>query len=176
MADVYAVFGTLIGIGIAYPGMLTAWWLMFPRIVSRASERLDRTPWRCLAMGGGLALPLGITIAILLAQPTGGVQFIGAALLFLALASASLGASGLADLMGRRLTGKLGQGGSQLAGFVRGAVALELAAAFPGIGWFLVIPLGTVASFGAAAFALLGWMPARKTAKAIEPALGQALG
>ena len=40
MADVYAVFGTLIGIGIAYPGMLTAWWLMFPRIVTRASDRL----------------------------------------------------------------------------------------------------------------------------------------
>lgn len=176
MADVYAVFGTLIGLGIAYPGMLTAWWLMFPRIVSRASERLERTPWRCLAIGGGLALPLGIVIAILLAEPSGAVQFIGAALLFLSLASASLGASGLADLMGRRLTGKLGQGGSQLASFVRGAVALELAAAFPGIGWFLVIPLGTVAAFGAAIFAGLGWRPARKTMPVIEPALGQALG
>ncbi|MGH2620818.1 MAG: hypothetical protein ACRDHG_09665 [Anaerolineales bacterium] len=176
MADVYAVFGTLIGLGIAYPGMLTAWWLIFPRIVSRASERLEHTPWRCLAIGGGLALPLGISIAILLAQPSGAIQFIGAALLFLFLASASLGASGLADLMGRRLTSKGGKGGSQLAGFIRGAVALELAAAFPGIGWFFVLPLGTVVAFGAAAFAVLGWTPARKTAPAIQPALGQALG
>ena len=176
MADVYAVFGTLIGLGIAYPGMLTAWWLMFPRIVGRASERLEHTPWRCLAIGGALAMPLGIVIAILLAQPYGPVQFVGATLLFLSLAAATLGASGLADLMGRRLTSKVGQSGSSLTGFVRGAVALELASAFPGIGWFLLIPLGTVAAFGASTFAVLGWMPARKTAPVIEPALGQALG
>ncbi len=176
MADVYAVFGTLIGLGIAYPGMLTAWWLMFPRIVSRASGRLEHTPWRCLAIGGGLALPLGIVVAILLAVPSGPVKFVGATLLFVSLAFASLGASGLADLMGRRLTSKVGQSGSQLAGFVRGAVALELAAAFPGIGWFLVLPLGTVAAFGAATFAVLGWMPARKSAPVVEPALSQALG
>jgi len=176
MADVYAVFGTVIGLGIAYPGMLTTWWLLFPRIVGRASERLEHTPWRCLAIGGVLALPLGFVIALLLSEPNGPVQFVGTTLLLLSLATASLGASGLADLMGRRLTSRVGQSGSLLTGFVRGAVALELAAAFPGIGWFLVIPLGTVAAFGAATFALLGWMPARKSAPGIEPALSQALG
>lgn len=176
MADVYAVFGTLIGLGVAYPGMLTAWWLIFPRIVSRASERLEHTPWRCLAIGGGLALPLGIVIAVLLAQPHGPVQFVGSTLLVVTLAMSSLGASGLADLMGRRLTRKVGLGGSQIGGFLRGAVALELASAFPGIGWFLLVPLGTVAAFGAAAFAVLGWMPARKPTPAIEPAVSQALG
>lgn len=176
MSDVYAVFGTLIGLGVAYPGMLTAWWLIFPRIVSRASERLEHTPWRCLAIGGGLAVPLGIVIAMLLAVPYGPVKFVGATLLFLSLAAASFGAAGMADLMGRRLTSKVGQSGSLLTGFVRGAVALELASAFPGIGWFLVIPLGTVAAFGAVTFAVLGWMPARKTTPVIEPALGSALG
>jgi hypothetical protein len=176
MADVYAVFGTLIGLGIAYPGMLTAWWLMFPRIVSRASERLEHSPWRCLAIGGVLTLPLGIVIALLLSAPNGPVQFVGTTLLLVSLATASLGASGLADLMGRRLTSKVGQSGSLLTDFVRGAVALELAAAFPGIGWFLVIPFGTVAAFGAATFAVMGWMPARKSALVIEPALSQALG
>jgi len=176
MADVYAVFGTLIGLGIAYPGMLTAWWLMFPRLVGRASGRLEHTPWRCLAMGGGLALPLGIVVGMLLSMPYGAVQFLGGTLLFGSLALASLGASGLADLMGRRLTNKVGPGGSLLAGFLRGAVALELASAFPGIGWFLVIPLGTVAAFGAATFAVLGWMPGRNRAPAVEPVLSQAVG
>jgi len=97
-------------------------------------------------------------------------------LLFGSLALASLGASGLADLMGRRLMLKVGPGGSLLAGFLRGAVALELASAFPGIGWFLVIPLGTVAAFGAATFGALGWMPGRKRAPAVEPVLSQAVG
>jgi len=176
MADVHAVFGTLIGLGIAYPGMLTAWWLMFPRLVGRASGRLEHTPWRCMAMGGGLALPLGIVVGMLLSVPSGPVQFLGGTLLFGSLALASLGASGLADLMGRRLTNGVGPGGSILGGFLRGAVALELAAAFPGIGWFLVLPLGTVAALGAATFAVLGWMPGGKRAQAIEPVLSQALG
>jgi len=43
--------------------------------------------------------------------------------------------------------------------FVRGAIALELAAVFPFIGWFLLIPLTIVTSLGATAFALLHWMP-----------------
>jgi hypothetical protein len=42
---------------------------------------------------------------------------------------------------------------------VRGAVALELAAVFPLIGWVIVIPLAIVTSLGATVFALLHWMP-----------------
>ena len=30
MSDVSAIFGTLLLIGIAFPGMLTAWWTLFP--------------------------------------------------------------------------------------------------------------------------------------------------
>jgi hypothetical protein len=42
---------------------------------------------------------------------------------------------------------------------VRGAVALELAAVFPLVGWCVVIPLTIVTSLGATVFALLHWMP-----------------
>ncbi len=41
MADVYAIFGTLLALGIAFPGMLTAWWLLFPRTVEGAQQRLS---------------------------------------------------------------------------------------------------------------------------------------
>jgi hypothetical protein len=43
--------------------------------------------------------------------------------------------------------------------FVRGAVALELAAVFPIVGWFLVIPAVLLAGFGAGLFGLLRWLP-----------------
>ncbi len=36
-----------------------------------------------------------------------------------------------------------------------GAIALELAAVFPLVGWFVVIPLSLLASLGAAGYALL---------------------
>lgn len=186
MADVYAVFGTLLALGMAFPGMLAAWWLIFPRMIERASLRLEHSPWKSLGMGTMLALPMIVVIMTLSASPFGVVKFAAATMLVGALAFASLGASGLAWLMARRLAERQTQALSPLAGFLRGALALELAAAFPVIGWLLVIPAITLAGYGAATFALLGWMPA-KTAEARsvrssaiereppeEPALGQA--
>lgn len=159
MADVYAVFGTLLALGIAFPGMLATWRLIFPGLTERASIRLERTPWRSLLLGGVLAGPLAVVLVVLSASPLGPIKFVGAVGLIGTLAFASLGASGLAAVMGRRIAAAGGGELSDLAGFVRGALALELAAAFPVIGWLLVIPAVTVAGLGAAAFALLGWMP-----------------
>lgn len=45
MADVNAVFGTLLALGIVYPGMLIAWSLIFPSFVGKASARIESTPW-----------------------------------------------------------------------------------------------------------------------------------
>ena len=37
MADISAVFGILLSLGIVFPGLLTAWRLLFPATVARAS-------------------------------------------------------------------------------------------------------------------------------------------
>ncbi len=159
MADVYAVFGTLIALAIVYPGMLVAWSLIFPSFVGKAGMRLESTPWRCLALGVALDIPIGFTAAILLSIALGPANFLGVALIVGSLAFASLGASGMATVMGRRLLSRSKEDTSEAAGFLRGAIVLELASAFPVIGWFLAIPLITFSSLGAAAFAGLGWMP-----------------
>jgi len=179
MADVYAVFGTLLALGIIFPGMLIAWSLIFPGTVGRASSRIERTPWRCLGLGLALAFPIGFSVAILLSIALGPANFLGGALIVLSLAFASLGASGMAGMMGRRLLARSKKDTSEAAGFLRGALTLELAAAFPVIGWFLAIPLITLSSLGAAAFAMLGWMPQSKAdpdsaAAQDQPALSQA--
>lgn len=157
MADILATFGILLALGIIFPGMLTAWWLLFPVTVERAQLRLERTPWQCFGLGGAIALVLLVPIGILLALPLGVTQFMGSSLLFITLAFASLGAAGLAAKMGEQLAARSGNGLSPAGVFVRGAVALELAAAFPIIGWFIVIPLVTITSLGALAFALMRW-------------------
>jgi hypothetical protein len=155
MADVYAVFGSLLALGIAFPGMLTAWWLLFPRLVARASHCLDRSPWTCLGVGIGVALVVGFLAGILAAVPLGFFKFIGLLLTALALGLASVGAAGVAALLANRLAERSEGRLAPFAGFLRGALALELAAAFPLIGWLLTIPLVTLASLGAAARALL---------------------
>ena len=43
MADVFALFGTLLALGIALPGLLLTWQLLLPNVVSRAQQRLNHT-------------------------------------------------------------------------------------------------------------------------------------
>lgn len=156
MADVYTVFGTLLALGIAFPGMLLAYRLLFPKFVGRAQARVARGAGGAFGIGllGGLMLAVPVTV--LLAVPFSPAQFFGASLLLFALAFASLGAAGVAGAMGAAYREADGDEISPTGAFVRGAVALELAAAFPFLGWFLVIPVMIFVSLGASVGALLG--------------------
>ena len=96
MADISAIFFILLIIGISYPALLTAWWLLFPSTVERARLRLDRTPWQSFWLGGVVLAALLIPTVILLALPFGPAKFLGWILIALTLAFSGLGAAGLA--------------------------------------------------------------------------------
>ena len=174
MADVNAVFGTLLALGIVFPGLLTTWWLLFPVSVERARVRFARTPWACLGLGLLGMVVILVPIGLLESLPFSAAKFIGTMMIFAGLAYASVGAAGLASEMGERLTRQSGGKFTPVGGMVRGAVALELAAAFPVLGWFLIIPLVTITAFGATTFAVLRWSPHSARRPAPEPALSQA--
>lgn len=154
MADVFAVFGTLLAIGIAFPGLLTAWWLLFPGRVERARLQIERHPWRCFWLGLLALALLLVPLGALLAIPNGLIRLIGWSAAALIVALSAIGGAGIAAAMGARLAARAG-GLSPAGAFVRGAVALELAAAFPLLGWFLVIPATLITALGATALALL---------------------
>ena len=158
LGDVFAFFGILLALGIALPGLLVAWALLVPATVERARVRLHDTPGRCVWFGSAVLVAALIPIARLIGLRAGLLQFGGWLGLCVLLACASLGAAGIAALMGERLRAA-GLAVSAPGALVRGAVALELAAICPLIGWFLVIPLTTVGALGAAGFALLHWAP-----------------
>ena len=44
MADISAIFFILLIIGVAFPAMLTAWWLLFPSLIARAQIRVEKLP------------------------------------------------------------------------------------------------------------------------------------
>jgi hypothetical protein len=159
MSDVMAIFGILLLLGLTYPGMLTTWRMLFPSLVERSCTRLAVSPWK--SAGLGLIVVIGFTTPalILISLPFGPAKLIGWLIVAGGLMVGSLGASGLASLIGQRLGGLSGPGRSEAAVFIQGAVALELAAAFPIIGWFFFLPLSTLTAAGAAAFAVLNWMP-----------------
>src|ERR1700752_2442753 len=99
MGDVFAIFGTLLAVGIALPGMLLAWALLFPSTVERARLRLRHTPWRCFGLGGAGLLLGALPIAVLLNLPAGAAKLLGWASIVLLLTLTSIGAAGLAALM-----------------------------------------------------------------------------
>jgi hypothetical protein len=174
MADVYAVFGTLLALGIVFPGMLVAWWLLFPTVVTRAGDWVEGSPWGSLAVGLLLASVVAFLAGLLAAVPFGLFKFLGLLLTVSTLGLASLGAAGLAGLLGLRLAARSAAGLSPFGGFLRGALALELAAAFPLIGWLLTIPLVTLLSLGAALRALLGPRRAGQPVASVQPAEARA--
>lgn len=167
MSDVTAIFGILLSLGIVFPGFLTAWWLLFPAAVERARVRLERTPWQCFWLGGVAMAVVVIPTTVLIALPFGPAKLVGWVGVAASLSLASLGAAGIVALMAGRLQAQSRL--SPAAAYVRAAVALELAAALPFIGWLVVMPLAIVVSLGAIVFALLRWQPAPATQRAPAP-------
>jgi hypothetical protein len=158
MADVSALFGILLFLGLVFPGLLSAVWLIFPATVQRARLRLERTPWQCFWLGGVLTAFIAIPTTILMVLPSGAARFLGFSVLAIVLTIASVGAAGLASKMAGHLA-LFSRDLSPASAFLRATLALEFAAAFPLVGWFIIMPLAAVVSLGATAFALLKWMP-----------------
>ena len=157
MADISAIFFLLLIFGIAFPAMLTAWWLLFPNLIARAQTRIAQSLASSFWLGLVFVILLAVPIVILLALPFGPAKFFGWIFLGASLALSSVGSAGIAAYLGERLTSHSHV--SPLSGFIRGAVILELAAFFPVLGWLFVwIPMLVIA-FGATGFALLNWMP-----------------
>jgi hypothetical protein len=167
MADISAIFFILLILGIAFPAMLTAWWLLFPALIGRAQARLEKTPMRAFWLGLVLVTAVAIPVVILLALPVGPAKLIGWIMLAATFALSSIGSAGIAAHLGNRLI--LRSNMTALGGFIRGAAVLELAAFFPVIGWLFIWPIMLVMALGATGFALLNWSPDGKAVITSEP-------
>lgn len=157
MADVYTVTFILIGILLSLPALLVAVNLLMPNATQRAQLRLEQTPGRSFVLGVPVTAAFALFIAVTSQLPAVGqaMAFLAAAL-FMGLGT--IGGAGLSRLLGDRLR-PLAQTHSDLTHLVRGAIVYELAALVPIVGWFLFIPLAGVTAVGAAAFALVRWLP-----------------
>ena len=161
MADISAIFFILLIISMAFPAMLSAWWLLFPALITRAQTRIEKSLARSFWLGLVIVIALTIPIVILLALPFGPAKFIGWILIAASLALSSIGSAGIAAHLGERMK-QTGNSYTPLGAFIRGSVVLELAAFFPVLGWFFLLPLALITAFGATGFALLNWLPREK--------------
>jgi len=172
MADVVTIFGILIFLGVAFPGLLTGLWLTLPASVERAQTHLSQSVGRCFAVG--LALVLLVLVVFLRAwtMPSGVMRLAGIAFVAMALALAAIGAAGLAATMASQLSARANCQLSCAGAFVRSALLLELAAFFPAVGWLIVTPVVLTLSFGAAALALVRPAPSLQSVPGAISGLG----
>jgi len=104
MADVSAIFGILLLLAMVFPGLRLTVWRIFPDRVSQAEAILRAARGRAFGVGlGSLAVDLHLSL-VLLSAAAGVGQFLGGMLIAAGLRLASIGAAGLALLMGRQLS------------------------------------------------------------------------
>lgn len=158
MADVYTVTFSLIGILITLPGLLVLLNLVIPKVTERVQTRLVQTPGRSFVLGVAVTAALLLWIAITSQINFGPIQATAFIAAVLGMGIGTIGAAGMARLLGQRLAAVAGPS-SELTSLLRGAVVYELACLFPIVGWFLFAPIVGVMLVGAAVFGLLGWLP-----------------
>lgn len=168
MADVYTVTLVLIGMLLSLPGLLVALNLLLPTLTRRVQTRLAETPGRSFFFGLPITAVLIIFALLLWQAGFGPLKALGWLIALGGMGLGTLGASGLARLLGERLA-SLSDPRSELTQLVRGAAVYEFACLFPLVGWFLFAPLVGITVIGAAAFALLGWLPRRTPSAPLLP-------
>ncbi len=158
MADVYTVALSLIGILLSLPALLIAVNLLMPKVTKRAQTRLEQTPGKSFWMGVPIVSAFALFIAVTSQVNIGAVKALGFIAAIVGMGVGTVGGAGLARLLGDRMR-PLSNPTSELTNLVRGAVMYELAALVPIVGWFLFIPFAGITVMGAAAFALVNWLP-----------------
>ena len=156
IADVYTVFFLVLGILIAFPGMVSLVVFGLPKLANRSMVRVEQTPITCFLLG----LPvvgIGGVIAAGLMGAGGPIAAIGVAVAVILMLISLTGAAGAVILIGRRMFGEAQT--IPLKPVLMGALAYELAALFPIIGWVFILPILFVLTTGAGLFALVRWVP-----------------
>lgn len=158
MADVYTVTFIIIGILLSVPALLVALNVLMPQLAARAHTRLDQTPVKSFFVGLPITVFIIMYAAVMFGSNVGILQTSAFIMAILGLGLGSIGGAGMARLLGFRLA-PIAKPNSTLTNLFRGAVVYEFACLVPIVGWFLFVPVAGITAIGAAAFALVGWIP-----------------
>ena len=166
IADVYTVFFIVLGILIAFPGMIALIVFSLPKLAERGRLRIELTPLASFLTGLPIVAFGGLMAAGLMRS--GGPLAAAGGVIAVSIALVSLvGAAGMSFLIGRRMFGTAET--IPLKPVIMGALAYKLAALFPIIGWVFLFPIEVILTTGAGLFALLRWVPTRHVEPLNQP-------
>ncbi|MDQ7024202.1 MAG: hypothetical protein Q9P01_15270 [Anaerolineae bacterium] len=158
IGDIMALVSFIFGMIIAYPALLIFLNLLISGRTSKAAHRLNRGMKLPFFVGLIIATLGGFAVVALLS--VGSVlQFFGVVLYLILSFWGTIGIAGLARVFGDRLAELSDKNPSPLYKMLSGGAILSLAFAFPLIGWFVLLPIGTIIGLGAATLSLVTRIP-----------------
>lgn len=164
MADVFKILFLILGMLICTVSHWLLFAALFPRAVGKMQFAIQTHPYRVFMTGALVGVPLTLLSLALASQGAGPLKMLGVACLLSITAAALFGSTALVRQVGLGLYN--GQQATHNGGLVlRGGAVVSIACVFPGVGWFLLIPLVLIAGFGAA----VQLRPARATVPAATP-------
>jgi hypothetical protein len=152
LAYVQLVVAVVVALCVSWAGLLMAVALALPRQTGIAEIALEENPKRSFFTGLGLLIVFFIAIR-LIQLPFPLIKALAFTTILGLSAMLTVGAAGLAQLMGQRI-GEMSGAKTSFGALVRGSLVYSLALCFPYMGWFLFAPLSGLCALGAGASAL----------------------
>jgi hypothetical protein len=147
IGDVLAVIAGIIGAAVSAWALLLCSTLALHHVARQGKSLFEERPFAVLITGTILSMTVGFLALLLVNQPNGLLKLIGIALSIGLLAVTVVGAGSLTVFIGERIR----HADPQISSFTshaRGAGLLVTAGLAPVIGWFFVLPLTLLLSFG----------------------------
>jgi hypothetical protein len=166
IGDIIGLVSFIFGMIIAYPALLILLNILFSGTTTKAAYRLHRGMKLPFFLGLIIAIIGGFVVVFLLSAGSV-LQFIGVIVYLLLAFWGTLGIAGMARVVGERLAELDHRDPAPLFRLLSGGAVLTLSFAFPLIGWFILIPLGTIIGLGAATLSLFTRIPKDDTADSI---------
>lgn len=165
LAQVQIWVAIVVALIATWASLLISVALLLPSQTGRAEYALDTNPKGSLFKGLGTLLLFIFSIG-LIANPVPPVKLVGFLLFSCLLAVMTIGAAGVAMLMGRRISEMTGARTS-FGSLVRGSIAYSMALGFPWIGWMVLLPVSMIFAFGAGMTAV--WPRRQRVAPPVPP-------
>lgn len=164
MADTMAIFLVILGLMLALPALWLLCLGLWPNAVTGAADICENGIVKSFALGAPVTGAV-VFLAVALGNGLGNIGKISAALLLCVyVLQASIGLSGVATRIGRRVNSP-GDDARPWRATLRGAIILELSYLLPILGWFFILPVSLIVGSGASTLSLLNLQNTRALKK-----------
>lgn len=152
LALVQAIVAWILLLITTWTGLLITIAFLIPEQTNRAETSLRNSTRRCFLTGLPIAVLMVVGVLLLSAGP-GALKFLGVLLLGFAGLILTIGAAGMAQIIGMR--SDLESEKPSFPILLRGSLALSLAIGFPLIGWVIFAPIALIFAMGAGVAAII---------------------